>query len=225
MRHVPRTVLAVVFACAVCASPAPGPPFGPSAAHAAAGKSGPFRILAGPYSKKAVEAGVGAATSHFTIKGLTITVEFLEPDGRASFVRRAASGAPDPFAVPPGRPEVYHAVRVAFDNRSNADVMFQAGNVVLLTDRKAPEYAIDLTDLYRAAAHRDDDPDRVFDQLAPAIFDSSTTIPRGRTIERLLVFGPLRPKWKELRLNFSFLQIGSETHSVSFTFHRQPLGG
>ncbi len=202
-----------------------GPPFGPSAAGAAARAPGRFRILAGPYSKKAAQAGVGTAISHFTIKGLTITVEFLEPEGRASFVSKAASGAPDPFAVPPGRPEIYHAVRVAFDNRSNADVMFQAGNVVLLTDRKAPEYAIDLTDVYRTAAQSEENPERVFDRLAPAIFDSTTEIPRGRTIERLLVFGPLRPKWKELRLNFSFVQIGTETHSVAFTFHRQPLGG
>jgi hypothetical protein len=213
MRRASRPILAGFLACVACIS------------LSAAKDTGPFRILAGPYSKKAVDSGSGASTSHFTIKGLTITVEFLEPESRASFLSKAASGASDPFAVPPGRPQMYHAVRVAFDNQSKADVIFQAGNVVLLTDRKEPEYAVDLTDLYRAAARGDGDAEQVFDQLAPAIFDSSTEIPKGRTIERLLVFGPLRPKWKELRLNFSYLQIGSETHSVSFLFHRQPLGG
>ncbi|HEV8700999.1 MAG TPA: hypothetical protein VGV60_06980 [Candidatus Polarisedimenticolia bacterium] len=213
MRRALHSILAGFIVCVACFSPA------------AAKDTGPFRILAGPYSRKAVGSGSGAATSRFTIKGLTITVEFLEPESRASFLRKAASGASDPFAVPPGRPQIYHAVRVAFDNQSKADVIFQAGNVVLLTDRKEPEYAIDLTDLYRAAARGDGDPEGVFDQLAPAIFDSSTEIPKGRTIERLLVFGPLRTRWKELRLNFSYLQIGSETHSVSFLFHRQPLGG
>jgi hypothetical protein len=200
-------------------------PFTTPAVLAAARDLGPFRILAGPYSKKAVESGAGAATSHFTLKGLTISVEFLEPGARASFVRKVAPAASDPFAVPPGRPEIYRAVRVAFDNQSGADVTFQPGNVVLLTDRKTQEFAIDLTDLYRLAARGDADPQGLIENVAPLIFDSSTAIPKGRTIERLLIFGPLHPKWKELRLHFSFLQIGSETHTVSFTFHRQPLGG
>ncbi len=140
-------------------------------------------------------------------------------------MRKVAHAASDPFAVPPGRPEIYRAVRVAFDNQSGADVTFQPGNVVLLTDRKTQEFAIDLTDLYRVAARGDADPQSLIGNMAPLIFDSSTAIPKGRRIERLLIFGPLHPKWKELRLHFSFLQIGSETHTVSFTFHRQPLGG
>lgn len=220
-----RALRSTLVRCLVGIALASGSPLGPPAAAAAAKTPAPFRILAGPYSKKATESGGGVAASHFSIKGLTITVEFLEPDARASFLRKAASGAADPFAVPPGRPEIYHAVRVVFENQANADVQFQPGNVMLLTDRKAPQYAIDLTDIYRAAVHQDGDTDQVFDRLAPAIFDSSTEIPKGRSMERLLVFGPLRPKWKELRVNFSFLQIGSETHSVSFVFHRQPLGG
>lgn len=222
MRPALRSILA---GCLVGIALASGSPFGPPGAAAAAKDQAPFRILPGPYSKKTVETGGGAPTSHFNIKGLSITVEFLEPGARASFLRKAASGAADPFAVPPGRQEIYHAVRVVFENQSNADVVFQPGNVMLITDKKAPQYAIDLTDIYRAAVHQDGDTDQVFDRLAPAIFDSSTEIPKGRSLERLLVFGPLRPKWKELRVNFSFLQIGSETHSVSFMFHRQALGG
>lgn len=222
MCHAPRLSIAVL---ALVACLAPGLPFRAPAAYAAARDPGPFRILAGPWSKKAVEAGAGAATSHFTLKGLTISVEFLEPGARASFVRKVSPAASDPFAVPPGRPEIYHAVRVAFDNRSPADVTFQPGNVVLIADRKTQEFAVDLTDLYRLAAGGDADPQGLIDHVAPLIFDSSTMIPKGRMIERLLVFGPLPAKWRELQLHFSFLQIGSETHTVSFTFHRQPLRG
>ena len=215
MRRALRTILAGCLAGLALAS----------GVSARSKDTGAFRILPGPYSKKAIESGGGNPASQFTIKGLAITVEFLEPEARASFLRKAASGASDPFAVPPGRPEIYHAVRVVFENRSPADVVFQPGNVIMITDRKAPQYVMDLTDLYRAAAHGDGDPAQVFDRLSPAMYDSSTEIPKGRSIERLLVFGPLPPKWKELRVNFSFLQIGPETHSVSFMFHRQPLGG
>ena len=216
MRRAPRPIVAGSLVALALAS----------LAWAGAKEPAPFRVLPGPYSRKAIESGVrSSTTSHFNVKGLAITVEFLEPDARAAFLRKATSGASDPFAVPPGRPEIYHAVRVAFENQSRADVVFQPGNVMLITDRKAPQYAIDLTDIYRAAAHAESDTEQVFERLAPAMFDSSTEIPKGRTLERLLVFGPFPPKWKELRVNFSFLQIGAETHSVSFMFHKQPVGG
>jgi len=181
----------------------------------------PYRILAGPYSKKAPEAA-GVPTSTFDLKGVKIAVEFLEPSARAAFVRTIAPAVQDPFAVPPGRPEIYHAVRVAFDNGSAADVVFQAGNVVVYTDGKTQEFGIDLTDLYRVAAEAGaDDPQAMIDRVAPLIYDSSTTIPKGRKTERLLLFGPLQGKWREIQMIFSFLQVGAETHTVSFTFHKQ----
>src|SRR6267143_2476405 len=78
----------------------------------------PYRILAGPYPKKAAHAG-GETTSTFNLNGVAISVEFLGPEARAAFVRTAVPGASDPFAAPPGRPEIYHAVRVTFENDSS----------------------------------------------------------------------------------------------------------
>ena len=185
----------------------------------------PYRILAGPFLKKARQ-DAGVTTSSFNLKGVTISVEFLEPAARAAFVRTIAPAAQDPFAVPPGRPENYHAVRVGFDNGSAADVVFQAGNVVVYTDGKTQEFGIDLTDLYRVAAEAGaDDPQAMINRVAPLLYDSSTTIPKGRKMERLLLFGPLQGKWREIQMIFSFLQIGAETHTVSFTFHKQVSKG
>jgi len=185
----------------------------------------PYRILAGPYPKKAAHAG-GETTSTFNLNGVAISVEFLGPEARAAFVRTAVPGASDPFAAPPGRPEIYHAVRVTFENDSSVDVVFQPGNLVVYTDRKVQEFGIDLTDLYRVAAGAGvDDPQAVIDRVAPLIYDSSTTIPKGKKMERLVLFGPLQGKWKEIQVIFSFLQIGAETHTVSFTFHKQASKG
>ena len=185
----------------------------------------PYRILSGPYSKK-ISQDAGLATSTFNLKGVKISVEFLEPAARAAFVRTIQPGAQDPFAVPAGRPEIYHAVRVVFDNTSAADVVFQAGNVVVYTDGKTQEFGIDLTDLYRVAAEAGaDDPQAMIDRVAPLMYDSSTIIPNGRRTERLLLFGPLQGKWREIQMIFSFLQIGVETHTVSFTFHKQVSKG
>src|SRR5262245_59827565 len=118
---------------------------------AAASSEGPFRVLAGPYNKKDVKAGVGHTRATASLKGLTIAVEYLDPAARAAFVRTIDPTLPDPFAPRDGHPEIYTTYRVAFDNQSPADVQFQAGNVVLITDRNTQAFPVDLTDLYRVA--------------------------------------------------------------------------
>lgn len=205
----------LVLASAVCA-----------AAGGAPRPEVPYRVLAGPYDKKQVKAGIGHPEGRVNLKGLKIAVEFLEPPARAAFVKSIAPALADPFAAPPGRREIYSAFRVAFDNTSAADVVFQAGNVVMIADRKTQDFPVDLTDLYRVAATVGvADPEGSIDRIAPVMFDSSTTIPKGTRAERLLVFGPFPEKWKEFQLHFSFLQIGTETLTVSFNFHKQPSKG
>jgi hypothetical protein len=194
-----------------------------SSALAAPRDTDSYRVLAGVYSRKDVKSGAGNPVARAALGELTIAVEYLEPGARAAFVRSIAPAMPDPFAVRPGRPEMYSAFRVSFNNRSGSDVQFQPKNVVLLTDRKTQDFPVDLTDLYRGAEMAGlSDPERVFDRLAPIVFDSGTTIARGKSLERLLVFGPFPAKWRDLQLHFSFLQIGTETRTVSFNFHKQP---
>lgn len=181
------------------------------------------RIAAGPYSKKPADAA--PPLSRHVLKGLEVTIEYLEPQARAAFIARLDRGD-DPFAVPAGRPELYHAFRVGFHNGTEEAVLFQPGNVLLIFDGgKHQVFPVDLTDLYRTAALARDggDPDGMMARAAGLIFDSSTTIPGGGRLERLLVFGPLPERWKEMRVHVSFLQIGTETHTVSFLFHRHPV--
>ncbi len=211
MRRVPPAVLALL---AIAAS---------SSALAAPRDTDSYRVLAGVYSRKDVKAGAGNPVARAALGELTIAVKYLEPGARAAFVRAIAPAMPDPFAVRPGRPEMYSVFRVSFNNRSGSDIQFQPKNVVLLTDRKTQDFPVDLTDLYRGAEMAGlSDPERVFDGLAPIVFDSGTTIARGTSLERLLVFGPFPAKWRDLQLHFSFLQIGTETRTVSFNFHKQP---
>jgi hypothetical protein len=208
---------ALLCAVALVLAPPPG---------ASAGGPDAWRIAAGPYIRKP-GGEVAAPLSRHAVAGLRLAVEYLEPAARASFVA-SLDGGGDPFAVPPGRPELYHAFRVSFDNRSGEAVRFQPGNVVLVFDKgKNQQFPVDLTDFYRTAARAggEVDPDAMMARAARLIFEGSTTIPRGARADRLLVFGPLPPKWKEMRVHFSFLQIGTETHTVSFLFHRQPVKG
>ncbi len=185
----------------------------------------PFRIAAGPYARK-TEAGGGPLAGRLTLKGVTVQVEYLDAPGRAAFIRTIDPKAGDPLAVPSGRGEAFTSFRGEFDNASESDVTFQPGNVVLITDRNEQQFPIDLTDLYRAAeAGETSDPQRLIDRAARFIFDSSTTVPKGKHLARLLLFGPLPAKWREFRLHFSYLQIGTETHTLSFPFHRQSIAG
>ncbi len=191
---------------------------------AASRSTAPFRILPGPYERKG--RAPGPPVGRLTLQGLTLQVEYLDREARAAFIRAVDPRADDPFESPAGRPEFYNAFRVEFDNRSTVDVTFQPGNVVLITDHEEQLSPIDLTDLYRTASlHEVSDPQQVIDRAGPLIFDLSTTIRRGERLARLLVFGPLPEKWKELRLHFSFLQIGADTHTLSFPFHKQVLTG
>ncbi len=189
----------------------------------AAGGAARFLIVPGPYVRKGPDAPVPAA-ARASIQGMSLSVEYLDPAARAEFVRLIDPRARDPFAATPGQPQRYTAFRVEFDNRSASDVTFQPGNVVLMTDREEQQSPIDLTDVYRSAAvAASSNPQALMDRTAPLIFDLSTIIPQGGRIARLLVFGPLPGKWKELRLNFAFLQIGAETHSLTFPFHKQAV--
>jgi hypothetical protein len=41
---------------------------------------------------------------------------------------------------------------------------------------------------------------------------------------RLLAFRPIDGDWHDLQMLFSYIQIGTETHSVSFPFHKETIG-
>jgi hypothetical protein len=182
------------------------------------------RIVPGPYVKKAPAPAGRPGPSRFFLEGLTVLVEYLEPPERARFIESIDADMGDPFGVAPGRPQRYHAFRVTFQNQSPGDVVFQAGNVLLITDRKERQFPIDLADMYFVASRRGvSDPEAVINRIAPLIFDSSTQIRSGKSLSRLLIFGQLPEKWKEFRLHFSFIQIDRETHTLSFTFHKRFL--
>lgn len=181
-----------------------------------------YRILAGPWSKQPISAPFPPAVTRTHLAGLTVTVEYLEPAARAAFVSAAAPDQDDLFTTGPGRPETYHAFRVRIENGAGEAVTLQAGNILLVTDRGEQQFPIDMTDLYRLALHaRLDDPDRIVRGVTRVMFDSSTQVPARGTMERLIVFRTLPEKWKEMRVVFSFLQIGADTHSLSFLFHRR----
>jgi len=192
----------------------------------AARMSLPYRILPGPFTKNAPVEADPPTASRFTLHGVTVQIDLPDKAQRAAFVRSIDPKGIDPFAEPDGRPERYRTFLVTFANDSPEDVTFQPGNVVLKPDHGDPMFPVDTADLYLAEERLGSaDPQRAVDRVAPFIFDSSTQIRRGARLARMLVFGPLPERWKQFELHFSFLQIGTETHTLSFIFHKQILKG
>ena len=184
----------------------------------------PYRIVPGPYVKKAPPPADHPAPSRFVLLGLTVLLDHLEPHDRFAFIADIDPQLGDPFGTPPGRPQRFLAFRVTFQNGSAGDVVFQPGNVILATDRQEHRFPVDLTDMYRiASARKVANPEEAMNRIAPIIFDSSTIIRQGEEITRLMVFRQLPEKWKEFGLHFSFIQINSETHTLSFSFHKHVL--
>ena len=193
---------------------------------AAAKPEPPYRIVVGPVVKKqAPDAPPGTTLARTNIKGLGIVIEYADARRRGEYLKTLVPAVSDPFATPPGRPEGALTFVVTFDNQSPRDAVFQPGNVAILTDRGDRDFPLDLTDLYLSAERAGvEDLQRVVDRATTILFDSSTSIPSGTSKSRLLAFRPLEGKWKQFQVHFSFLQVGTETHSASFTFRKEPLG-
>src|SRR5256885_4113558 len=134
MRRVLSAAFVLLPLCSLTVSDAAG---GTTAASTR--DTGTYRVLAGIYSRKDIKAGAGNPVARAALGDLSIAVEFLEPGARAAFVRSVAPAMPDPFAVRPGRPEMYSVFRVSFSNRSGADVQFQPKNVVLRSEEHTSE--------------------------------------------------------------------------------------
>lgn len=191
----------------------------------------PYRLAAGSAPKKPVKdapAPPSTPEAMTSLKGVTVTLEYADAARRAAFLRTVDPTLKDPFATPPGQAERAIVFVVGFDNQSHADVQFQPGNVVLMSNHGDRTFPIDMTDLYLGAEHADrpGDLQAVIDRSTRIMFDSATTIPAGGHRARLLAFKQLEgTKWKELQIHFSFLQIEGETHTLSFLFHKEPVTG
>jgi len=188
-----------------------------------------YRIAAGSAPKKDPPKGSPAppatTIARATVKGVTVSVEYADAARRAEFLKTVDPNLVDPFASVPGKPERALVFVVGFQNDTSGEVQFQPGNVVLMTDRGDRDFPLDLTDVYIGAERAgNQDLDNVIDRTTRVMFDSATTIPAGARKARLLAFKPLEnPKWRQFQVHFSFLQIAGETHTMSFTFHKQIL--
>jgi hypothetical protein len=186
-------------------------------------------IVAGAAPKKDPPKGSPAppvtTIAQTVIKGVTVSVEYADAARRAAYLKTVDPKLLDPFAPAPGKPERALVFVVGFENDTAGEVQFQPGNVMLVTDHGDHDYPLDLTDIYIGAERAgDQDLEHVIDRTTRVLFDSATTIPPGAHSARLLAFKPLEsPNWKQFSLQFAFIQIAGETHSVSFAFHKQIL--
>lgn len=185
----------------------------------------PFRIVAGVPPKKSPEgAPAGSPVANTNLKGLAVTVEYADSARRAEFLAARGPDTTDPFATRPGQPERALTFIVAFANESSVGAVFQPGNVALITDKGERAFPLDLTDLYINAERAGvEDLQHVIDRTTAVLYDGSTQIRSGTRTARLLAFRPIEGKWKHFQVHFSYVQLGTETHTISFNFHKAYL--
>ena len=186
-----------------------------------------YRIAAGAAPKKAPPKDAPpvpvTTIASSNIKGVTVSVEYADAARRAAFLKTVDPNLIDPFAPGPGKPERALVFVVGFENDTASEVQFQPGNVMLITDHGDHDHPLDLTDIYIGAERSgDQDLEHVIDRTTRVLYDSATTIPAGAHAARLIAFKPLdNPNWRQFSLQFAFIQVAGETHSVSFAFHKQ----
>jgi hypothetical protein len=195
---------------------------------AAAKPEGPYKISAGALVKrdKHTPPPPMVTVSKTYLKGLTVTIEYADGARRADYLKSLGPKVADPFATPSGARERALTFLVTFENKTALPVVFQPGNVALVSDKNDQGFPLDISDMYMSAERAGvEDLQQVLDRSTSLIFDSSTTIPSGAGMTRLLAFRPIEGKWKQFQVHFSYIQIGAETHTLTFTFHKEPIGG
>jgi len=217
-----RVVLAVAIATAFVCSSLPVRPA------SAAKPEKPYTVYAGAYvkpkGKEAPPPKVKIIKSF--MKGLTATVEVAEQARRSEFLRSIDPGMGDLFPAARGRPDRRLAFIVTFENAGPDMVVFNPGNIAMVTDKSEHVFPLDQTDFYMAAEQaKVADLQRVLDRTSMALFDQSVTLHPGEGVSRIVLFKALESKWKQLQVHFSYVQIGSETHTLTFSFHKQELEG
>lgn len=187
----------------------------------------PYIVYAGAYVKpKKGENPPKVKTSKSFLKGLTVTVEVADQARRTEYLTSVDPTMADIFPARAGRPDRRLAFIVTLANAGAEPVVFNPGNIALATDRGEHVFPLDQSDFYMAAeqAHVAD-LQRVLDRTSMVLFDQSVAIRQGESVTRIVLFKALETNWRQLQVHFSYVQIGSETHTLSFSFHKEELEG
>ena len=193
----------------------------------AAKPEAPYTVYAGAWTKpnKGEAPPPKVKTSKTYLKGLTVTVEVADQVRRAEYLRAVDPGMGDIFPARAGRPDRRLAFIVTLANAGPDTVVFNPGNIALATDKGEHVFPLDQSDFYMAAEQaKVEDLQRVLDRTSQVLFDQSVQLRPGENVTRIVLFKALEAKWKQLQVHFSYVQIGSETHTLTFSFHKQEEG-
>ena len=196
---------------------------------AAAKPEKPYTVYAGAYTKppkKGEAPPPKVKTIKSFMKGLTVTVEVADQARRTEYLTSVDPGMGDLFPARAGRPDKRLAFIVTLANAGPDPVVFNPGNIALATDNGEHVFPLDQSDFYMAAEQaKVADLQRVLDRTSMVLFDQSVSLRAGEGLTRIVLFKALEAKWKQLQVHFSYVQIGSETHTLTFSFHKQEEEG
>ena len=189
----------------------------------------PYTVYAGAWTKppkKSDPPPPKVKTTKSYLKGLTVTVEVADQTRRTEYLKSIDPGMGDLFPARAGRPDRRLAFIVTLANAGPEAVVFNPGNIALATDKGEHVFPLDQADFYMAAEQaKVADLQRVLDRTSMVLFDQSVLLEPGQDLTRIILFKALETQWRQLQVHFSYVQIGSETHTLSFSFHKQENAG
>jgi hypothetical protein len=175
------------------------------------------KIVSGP---KCVEGEPATDEAVTYVQGVTFTARPLTTSEWEGRLNARTPGQGGLFRALDGSPAPFQAFLVKVDNKSQALVRFQPGNILLIGGKNEEDHILDYTDLYRylqgiGKSGEDLDP------LRDEFFDSGLILENGKPVERLLFFHAMPPnkKRKAMALLFSSFQVGAETHRAGLVWH------
>lgn len=217
-----RVVVAVACAAAFLCAPLVRPTD-------AAKPEKPYIVYAGAWTKppkKDAPPPPKVKVTKTYLKGLTVTVEVADQVRRSEYLKSVDPGMGDLFPARAGRPDKRLAFIVTLANAGPEMVVFNPGNIALATDKGEHVFPLDQSDFYMAAEQaKVADLQRVLDRTSQVLFDQSVSLHPEQGLTRIVLFKALETKWKQLQVHFSYVQIGSETHTLTFSFHKEEQEG
>jgi hypothetical protein len=143
--------------------------------------------------------------------GFTVRLQLVDDGQRQAYLQRATGSATDPFASPPDKPSGYHTFLLQIENQGSGEIIFQAQNCWLTSDRNDHLYPVGMEGLRATYGMLGHELTPAYERTGSALLENSFTVLPGRQAAGLLVYRSVKPKAKRFQVE---LQLTVSTGDV-----------
>jgi hypothetical protein len=143
--------------------------------------------------------------------GYVVRVQLIDDAGRQAYLRRVTGMPTDPFASPPDRPPGFITFLLQIENQGEGDLVFQAQNCWLVTDKQEHLYPVGMEGLRATYGMLGRELTPAYERAQSALLENAFTLRPEGSVAGLLVYRAVKPKTRRIQLD---LQLTSSTGDV-----------